>query len=378
MDSKDIKGDAGKISNDLKSQTQSHGKMREVKTDVNFVANNKLEGEPYVIGWSLVDERPGKLANGKSVNVTAASEIQSDFLQLMQKRKTKLKKDIKEQMQIIQDVDIAPYQINNARIRLKDAEEKLRNLVRPLGMSTREIDEIITGLTKNQQIFHKASKLSLDDMTPAVFKELDLAAKEREAILSRLAMGVDNMTLKEMFPNVPLKETKNWVDAIIKNDIAIAAKKRFYFDENGVLQINKNAPSHYTVSPSKVVKARWNVPDEQFGMHVAPNMRTTEQHGKGVAFDLQYGGPKVVDHNGNAFRGNAEETLRRIAANKNAEFSIGKVNFGGTFEDSFLIELTPEMLTPYVQYFKHGGLVEAIPYNPLRSVLDVLGPIGAY
>ena len=97
-----------------------------------------------------------------------------------------------------------------------------------------------------------------------------------------------------------------------------------------------------------------------------------------MAYDLQYGGPKVVDHNGNAFRGNAEETLRRIAANKNAEFSIGKVNFGGTFEDSFLIELTPEMLTPYVQYFKHGGLVEAIPYNPLRSVLDVLGPIGAY
>jgi len=378
IDSKDIKGDAGKISNDLKSQTQSHGKMREVNTDVNFAANNKLDGEPYVIGWSLVAERPGKLAGGKSVNVTTASEIQSDFLQLMQKRKTQLKKDIKEQMSILQDVDAAPYQMANAQQRIKETEERLRNLVRPLGMSTREIDEIITGLTKNQQIFHKASKLSLDDMTPAVFKELDLAAKEREAILSRLDMGVDNMTLKEMFPNVPLKDTKQWVDALIKNDIAIGAKKRFYFDENGVMQINKNAPSHYTVAPSKVVKKKWSVPDDQFGMQVPPNMRTTEQHGKGVAFDLQYGGPKVVDHNGNPFRSNAEETMRRIASEKNAEFSIGKVKFEGIFEDSFLVEYTPEMLTPYVQYFKHGGLVEAIPYNPLRSVLDVLGPIGAY
>jgi hypothetical protein len=377
IDSKDIKGDAGKISNDLKNQTQTHGDMRKVKTDADFAANNKLEGEPYVIGWSLVDNRPGKLAGGKSINVSTASEIQSDFLQLMQKRKTQLKKDIKEQMSILQDVDAAPYQMANAREQLKTAEERLRNLVRPLGMSTREIDEIITGLTKNQQIFHKASKLSLDDMTPAVFKELDLAAKEREAILSRLDMGVDNMTLKEMFPNVPLKETKNWVDALIKNDIALAAKKRFYFDENGVLQINKNAPSHYTVSPSKVVKKRWGRGDD-LGVNVAPNMRTTDAHNKAVAFDLEYGGPKVVDHNGNPFRSNAEETMRRIASEKNAEFSIGKVKFEGIFEDSFLVELTPEMLTPYVQYFKHGGLVEAIPYNPLRSVLDVLGPIGAY
>ncbi|MEE1550175.1 MAG: hypothetical protein V1244_00965, partial [Nitrospinaceae bacterium] len=161
------------------------------------------------------------------------------------------------------------------------------------------------------------------------------------------------------------------------NDIAIAAKKRFYFDENGVLQINKNAPSHYTVSPSKVVKNRWRVPD-QYGMHVPANMRTTQQHGKGVAYDLEYGGPNVTDASGRHFTGNAEETLKKIASSKNAEFSIGKVKFKNKMEDSFLIELTPEMLTPYVQYFKHGGLVEAIPYNPLRSVLDVLGPIGAY
>ena len=152
----------------------------------------------------------------------------------------------------------------------------------------------------------------------------------------------------------------------------------FLFDENGVLQINKNAPSHYTVSPSKVVKERWSVPDDQYGMHVPPNRRTTEQHGKGVAYDLEYGGPNVNDPTGKHFTSNAEETLKKIASDKNASLEIGKVKFGANMEDTFLIELTPEMLTPYVQYFKHGGLVEAIPYNPLRSVLDVLGPIGAY
>ena len=47
-------------------------------------------------------------------------------------------------------------------------------------------------------------------------------------------------------------------------------------------------------------------------------------------------------------------------------------------ENAFMIELTPEMLTSHVQYFKVGGLVEKIPqYTSLQSVLDVLGPIGA-
>ena len=221
------------------------------------------------------------------------------------------------------------------------------------------------------------------------------------------------------------------MSSLIKNDIAIAAKKRFYFDENGAIQVNKNAPSHYTVSPSKVVKKRWGV-DEDIGMNVPANMRTTEQHGKGVAYDLEYGGPtvnapdtwRIIDEskvttlpNGNKvfhegyvvskghqrivhaegamnnlppggnfkidkvethFTSNAEETLRKLAADKNASFEVGKVKFGSAMEETFLIELTPDMLTPYVQYFKHGGLVEAIPYNPLRSVLDVLGPVGAY
>jgi len=85
---------------------------------------------------------------------------------------------------------------------------------------------------------------------------------------------------------------------------------------------------------------------------------------------------KVETH----FTGNAEEVLRKLASEKNASFEIGKIDFGkAKMTESYVIELTHEMLTPYVQYFKHGGLVESIPqYNPLRSVLDTLGPIGAY
>ena len=369
IDSKNIKGDTGKISEEIRQKTSSHRNMKEVETDVNFAAKNKLEGEPYIIGWSLVDERPGKIGNS-NISVSTASEIQSDFLQMLQKKKNALKKDLQNTLQA---GNTSPAEA---------IKKQLDTLIRPLGLSDLEVNKIVTALTKNQEIFSKAAKLNLDDMSPAVFKELDIAAKERDVILSQLNQNIDQMTLQQAFPNVPFKNQKEWVDAIIKNDLAIAAKKLFYFDENGVLKVNKGVPTHYAVSPSNVVKNRWmksameENPD--IGMSVPPNMRTSREHGQAVAYDMQYGGPNIKDHNGNLFRGNSEESLRRIASNKNATFSVGKVNFGGKFEDTYIIELTPEMLTPYVQYFKHGGLVEAIPYNPLRSVLDVLGPIGAY
>ena len=364
MDSKDIRGDIQELPSGVRGY-EGHKDMRKVTDDVNFSANNKLEGEPYVIGWSLVDDRPGKLANGKSVTVTTANEIQSDFLQKAASKKATLKKQLRAAMQ------------SGDKEAIQRTTIQLENIFRQMPKTSAEVKSYVNEIQKANKIFDDVARMDLNVVDDAVMKQMDDAAKVRDDALNNLVTFIDDIDPKDLFPNIPFKDQKDWVSSLIKNDIAIAAKKRFYFDENGVLQINKNAPSHYTVSPSKVVKNRWSVPD-QYGMHVPANMRTTQQHGKGVAYDLEYGGPNVTDASGRHFTGNAEETLKKIASSKNAEFSIGKVKFKNKMEDSFLIELTPEMLTPYVQYFKHGGLVEAIPYNPLRSVLDVLGPIGAY
>ena len=313
-----------------------------------------------------MDDWPGKLANGKSVTVTTANEIQSDFLQKAASKKADLKKAIRQAAQ------------TGNKETVESLTVQLENIFRQMPKTSAEVKSYINTINKSNKIFDDVARMDLNVVDDAVMRKLDDAAKVRDEALDNLSSFIDDIDPSDLFPNIPFKDQKDWVSSLIKNDIAIAAKKRFYFDENGVLQINKSAPSHYTVSPSKVVKERWSVPDDRYGMHVPANMRTTEQHGKGVAYDLEYGGPNVTDASGKHFTGNAEETLKKIASSKNAEFSIGKVKFKNKMEDTFLIELTPEMLTPYVQYFKHGGLVEAIPYNPLRSVLDVLGPIGAY
>ena len=101
--------------------------------------------------------------------------------------------------------------------------------------------------------------------------------------------------------------------------------------------------------------------------------------GKMVAYDMQYGGPNLNDHTGQHFTSNVEETLNKIANMKNSKVEIGKVDMGhaGSGVDTFMIELTPDMLTPYKAYKKDGGLVKkSILYTPIVSLNDLLSPIG--
>ena len=99
-----------------------------------------------------------------------------------------------------------------------------------------------------------------------------------------------------------------------------------------------------------------------------------------VAYDMQYGGPNLNDHTGQHFTSNVEESLNKIANMKNSKVEVGQVNFGfaGVMVDTFMIELTPDMLMPYKAYKKDGGLVKkSILYTPIVSIDKLLSPIGA-
>jgi len=216
--------------------------------------------------------------------------------------------------------------------------------------------------------------MDMDDITKESFKQLGEAAKVRDEALAVINSSIDNIDARELFPNIPFKDQKDWVDAIIKNDVYNAAKKRFYFDQNGALQINKDAPSHYGVAPNKAVKAYRGGQ----GVELPPD--SIDRSGKMVAYDMQYGGPNLNDHTGTHFTGNVEESLNKIANAKSSKVEVGKVSFGmaGEGVDTFLIELTPDMLFPYKAYKKDGGLVKkSILYTPIVSVNELLSPIGA-
>ena len=247
-------------------------------------------------------------------------------------------------------------------------------MFRPMPATFAELKKSIDELIEADAIFQRIGKMEMDDITKASFKELGEAATKRDLALQRINATIDDIDATDLFPNIPFKDQKDWVDAIIKNDIYNAAKARFSFDDAGNLVVNQSAPSHYAVVPSKAVKAYQG----GRGVEVPPNAEN--RSGKMVAYDMQYGGPNLNDHTGQHFTSNVEETLNKIANMKNSKVEVGKVDMGhaGSGVDTFMIELTPDMLTPYKAYKKDGGLVKkSILYTPIVSLNDLLSPIGA-
>jgi hypothetical protein len=366
LDSKDIRGDIGSLPREIRSY-EGHRDMRQVTDSDDFsVQGNKLEGEPYVVGWSLNSNRVATL-NNKPIIVNVADEIQSDFLQKAATLKSGIKKDIRT---LVQGQNTLPGRSQE----LEQLYLKLDNIFRPMPATYAQLKKSLDELIESDAIFQRISEMEIDDLTKQSFIELGKASKVRDKALATINSTIDNIDARELFPNIPLKDQKDWVDAIIKNDIYNAAKNRFSFDESGKLIINNEAPAYYAVAPAKAVKAYRGGQ----GIELAPD--NIDRRGQMVAYDMQYGGPNLNDHTGAHFTSNVEESLNRIAQNKSSKVEIGKVDFGnaGSAVDTFMIELTPDMLLPYKAYFNDGGLVKkSILYTPIVPLKRVLSPIGA-
>ena len=366
LDSKDIRGDIGSLPSEI-SRYEGHRNMREVRTSDDFMTQeNKLDGEPYVIGWSLGSNRIGKL-NNKDIVVNVADEIQSDFLQKAASLKSNLKQEIRRFINQSQNQQIG----RNEGLEL--LYKKLENVFRPMPATYQQLKKSLDQLFASDQMFENISKMDIDDLTKQSFVDLGEAATKRDEALATINASIDNIDARELFPNIPFKDQKDWVDAIIKNDVYNAAKKRFSFVD-GALVTNNSAPSHYGVAPNKAIKAYRG----GNGVELSPD--NVDRDGKMVAYDMQYGGPNLNDHTGTHFTGNVEETLNKIANAKSSKVEVGKVAFGDAGEgvDTFMIELTPDMLFPYKAYKKDGGLVKkSILYTPIVSVNELLSPIGA-
>ena len=365
LDSVDIRGDIGVLPTEV-ARYEGHGNMRNVTSSPDFAAQgNKLDGEPYVVGWSLGSDRVGSL-DGRSIKVTVADEIQSDFLQKAAQKKSEIKAQIRRYVTEMTDAE--------QMAGLDELYKRLENVFRPMPATLAQIKQSIEQLQRSADIFKGIASMNLDDVTKLNLEQLGEAATLRDEALAKINATIDSIDSRELFPNIPFKDQKDWVDAIIKNDIYNAAKKRFILDQNGNITINNDAPAYYAVAPAKVVKAYRG----GMGVELPPN--DPSRRGQMVAYDMQYGGPNLNDYTGQHFTSNTEETLNKIANMKNSKVEVGKVVFGANGEsaDTFMIELTPEMLLPYKAYKKDGGLIKkSILYTPIVSIDKLLSPIGA-
>ena len=300
-----------------------------------------------------------KIQSGSKVRVTFADEIQSDILQ----QAKKLELDLKEQISDLMDLPLNERMARLARERLsyqgkaREVEPQVleyytRNetIFRPMFKTAEDMQQFVDEFRLNKKIFEDLSKQG-PSVEPQLLASAKKAAAKEKQMLEELDIGLSDAALKQLFPNVPFKNRMEWGSALIKRDIAQAAKKLF-------VDKDPNASQWYAVTPAKFVKNRYS---QSGGTNTPINERTNAM--KGIGTEEFYGGPNSVDFKGKHYTSTVEKILKRAAKENNSEFKIIEVDGVG---EVFAIKITPEMLLPHKTHRKRGGLV----YTP-ESIIDI-------
>jgi len=300
-----------------------------------------------------------KIQAGSKVRVTFADEIQSDILQ----QAKKLELDLKEQISDLMDLPLNERMARLARERLsyqgkaREVEPQVleyytRNetIFRPMFKTAEDMQQFVDEFRLNKKIFTDLAKQG-PSVEPQLLASAKKAAAKEKKMLEELDVGLSDAALKQLFPNVPFKNRMEWGSALIKRDIAQAAKKLF-------IDKDPNASQWYAVTPAKFVKNRYS---QSGGTNTPINERTNAM--KGIGTEEFYGGPDSVDFKGKHYTSTVEKILKRAAKENNSEFKIIEVDGVG---EVFAIKITPEMLLPHKTHRKRGGLV----YTP-ESIIDI-------
>ena len=118
------------------------------------------------------------------------------------------------------------------------------------------------------------------------------AGKQRDKVLNVFEEAFTNPeTMKKLFPNMPFKDRKAWGDVIVKNDLHMAAKRK-YIDKD------PNASDWYVISPGDLVTTRYG----QTGSTSTPLAQRTKDM-KGIGQHEFYGGPNMTDPDGKHYTG---------------------------------------------------------------------------
>ena len=297
--------------------------------------------------------------DGNKFIVTFADEIQSDILQQAKRFEEKLTRElgdlIDKNAQTRRNAINNDYQYSNLNSEVVDYYLENQTVFRPMFQSATEMQSFLDQFSKNKEVF---SELAAAGVRPS--KELQLrafrAAESESKMLKELKTSLSKRAMEYLYPNVPFKNRNEWGSALIKNDLALAAKRLFEDEVNG-------AATWYAVSPSKYITNRYG---QKGSVKMSKEERqTAKEQGtqlKGIGMEEFYGGPDSVDSKGKHFTSVIEKILKKAAKDNNSEFKIIKVKVkspegDSSYEDAFAIKLTPEMLLPHKTHRKSGGFM---------------------
>jgi hypothetical protein len=305
-----------------------------------------------------------EMKEGQKVTVTFADEIQSDILQ----QAKKLENDLREQLGDILDMpaekrmaalgeQIARYRGSAREVKPEVLEFYTKNesIFRPMFQTAEDMQQFVDEFAQNKKVFEEISKAG-PSPSDELMKRMNIAIKKEKEMLNSLDIALSEGAMKQLFPNVPFKNRSEWGSALVKRDLAKAAKL-LYQDKV------PDAGEWYVISPSKLITKRYG---QKGGTHIPMAERTKDMQGIGT--EEFYGGPKslssTLDADGKPkhYTSTLEKILKTLAKENNSEFKILNVDGIG---EAYGIKITPEMLLPHKTHRKDGGMV----YSP--EIIDI-------
>lgn len=304
-------------------------------------------------------EMHNQAIQGNKFTVTFADEIQSDILQQAKKFEEKLTKQLGDLIDANattrRNAITGRYDYQNLNPEVVEFFIANKTVFRPMFQTAQEMQTFLDKFAKNKQVFEELANAGIrpsEDLKKKAFK----AAEEESKMLADLQTSLSTRAMEYLYPNVPFKNRTEWGSALIKNDLAIAARRLFEEQADG-------AATWYAISPSNYITKR-------YGQKGSVSMTKAERDAakeagtqlKGIGMEEFYGGPNSVDSKGKHFTSVLEKILKKAANDNNSEFKIIKVKVkdgegNDKFEDAFAIKLTPEMMLPHKTHRKSGGFM---------------------
>ena len=411
---------------DIVNQSGGRVSLEQATTNINKAKKQLAQAQEDLANVGKTDD--AIVTGDQTVRVTFADEIQSDIMQTYRKHLENVMNDYKQLVDKGIDIkDTAKIRQEGYRMDLKTDNDVLqfyvkhKSLFRPVFKTEEDFAAYIDDIRKSQAVFKSFAKIKPGEMTQGALAAVKAAGKDRDKVLTMFEEAFTNPeTMKKLFPNIPFKDRKVWGDALVKNDLAMAAKRKF-------VDKDANASDWYVISPAELVANRYG----QKGTTATAYAERTKDM-KGIGQYEFYGGPNVTDPDGKHFTSILEQSLRRAAKTNNAEFKIVKVqigepksisrsvqitnaqgdvvkefkmsksskaeDFGAVMEkaenyiaetgaeglmarpvetpsgfktiDAYAIKLTPEMVLPTKTHLASGGYVR---YDPLVSIDEMIG-----
>jgi len=307
---------------DIVNQSGGRVSLEQAQKNIDKAKKDLVKAQNELANVGKTDD--AVVTGDQTVRVTFADEIQSDIMQTYRKHLENVLADYRKLVDKGIDLkDTAKIRQQQYSLDLKTDQDVLefyakhKSLFRPVFKTEEDFAAYIDDIRKSQAVFKDFAKIRPGTMTPAALAAVRQAGKDRDKVLSIFEEAFTNPeTMKKLFPNIPFKDRKVWGDALVKNDLAMAAKRKF-------VDKDVNAADWYVISPAELITKRYS----QTGTTATPFAERTKDM-KGIGQYEFYGGPNVTDPNGKHFTSVLEQSLRRAAKVNNAEFKIVKVQIG--------------------------------------------------